>query len=181
MSRTDRPLSDLGKMHASKINLDSELDELELVACSPAIRAVETALLVCKGTILESLPFEIFPDLREMDFGLFEGKTHAQLRIDEPSFPSWYSDKKSAATPPGGETWAEAFARAESFLSTIYSRNCSTLIVSHGYQLRLLLVALLNLSHPSSMRRFELGNSCYSVVTRRSNNAWQLTKHNIGF
>lgn len=180
MSRTDQPLSRVGKLHATDVDLAKDKAGLTLIASSPSERAMATAELVRRNNSLESLPIETFQELREMDFGTFEGMTHEQLRRDMGSlFLSWYSGSSKASTPPEGETWEDALDRAEKFLTTISLQNRSALVVSHGYQIRLILVAALGLPHPAAMRRFTIGNACYSVIQRNSSGFWQLTKHNV--
>ena len=182
LSRTDLPLNATGRQQAQGIRLDGLAFEPSLVASSPSIRTVETAEFVRSSNSLKHVPFELFADLREMDFGQFEGGTPTELRQSvelATAFNSWSTDKPNAMAPPGGESWGAAFARAESFLAQLVMGGKDALVVSHGYLLRLVMVAALGGSHPSSMRRFAIGNACYAVLELQDANYWRLTQLNV--
>ena len=65
---------------------------------SPLLRCRQTAAIIYPG-----LPCRLVEDLREMDFGLFEGKTNAELS-DQPFYQEWLAAGR--ADFPGGETMA---------------------------------------------------------------------------
>jgi broad specificity phosphatase PhoE len=69
---TDRPLSDFGRRQARELAAELEGDELEAIYSSDLARARETAEIV--GERL-GLPVELDPDLREKDWGNWEGLT----------------------------------------------------------------------------------------------------------
>jgi broad specificity phosphatase PhoE len=67
---TDRPLSDYGRRQARELAADLEDEELEAIYSSDLARARETAEIV--GERL-GLPVVLDPDLREKDWGTWEG------------------------------------------------------------------------------------------------------------
>src|SRR6476646_1743167 len=67
---TDRPLSDYGRRQARRLAEDLEGEELEAIYSSDLARARETAEIV--GERL-GLPTLLDPDLREKDWGTWEG------------------------------------------------------------------------------------------------------------
>jgi broad specificity phosphatase PhoE len=69
---TDRPLSDFGRRQAQQLAAELEGDELEAIYSSDLTRARETAEIV--GERL-GLPVALDPDLREKDWGSWEGLT----------------------------------------------------------------------------------------------------------
>lgn len=73
IGRTDQPLSEFG------INKLKELkyDDVCKVYASPMKRCVQTASVIYPGKEIN-----IVDDLREIDFGTFEGKTHNELNGD---------------------------------------------------------------------------------------------------
>ena len=75
----------------------------------PAVdRLFSSPLLRCRQTaaiIYPDLPCRVVEDLREMDFGLFEGKTNSELS-GQPFYREWLAAGR--ADFPGGETM-EAF------------------------------------------------------------------------
>ena len=69
---TDRPLSDFGRRQAEQLAAELEGEELEAIYSSDLARARETAEVV--GERL-GLPVALDPDLREKDWGTWEGLT----------------------------------------------------------------------------------------------------------
>ena len=101
--KTDLPLSPEGLNELRILRDDIEYPEIERLYSSP--------LLSCRQTGAVLYPdMDIIPvsDLREYDFGSFEGKTAAELESD-PNFIPWTSGKLSA--PPGGEDNSEFIKR----------------------------------------------------------------------
>ncbi len=93
--RTDLPLSPEGLNELRLLRDDIEYPEIERLYSSPMLRCRQTGAVIYPDK--EIIPVE---DLREYDFGSFEGKTAAELESD-PSFKPWTSGRLSA--PPGGE------------------------------------------------------------------------------
>src|SRR6476469_9860646 len=72
---TDRPLSDYGRRQAQQLAGELEDEELEAIYASDLARARETAEIV--GARL-GLPVVLDPDLREKDWGNWEGLTSTE-------------------------------------------------------------------------------------------------------
>ena len=72
---TDRPLSDYGREQARRLAADLEAEDLEAIYASDLARARETAEIV--GERL-GLPVVLDPDLREKDWGNWEGLTSVE-------------------------------------------------------------------------------------------------------
>ena len=72
---TDRPLSDFGRRQAQQLAEGLDDEELEAIYSSDLARARETAELV--GERL-GLPVVLDPDLREKDWGTWEGLTSVE-------------------------------------------------------------------------------------------------------
>jgi broad specificity phosphatase PhoE len=78
--QTDRPLSDFGRRQAQRLAEELADDELEAIYSSDLSRARETAEIV--GERL-GLPVVLDPDLREKDWGTWEGLTAVERdRVD---------------------------------------------------------------------------------------------------
>ena len=69
---TDRPLSDYGRRQARELAGELEHEELEAIYSSDLARARETAEIVGERV---GLPVVVEPDLREKDWGTWEGLT----------------------------------------------------------------------------------------------------------
>jgi alpha-ribazole phosphatase len=84
----------------------------------------------------------LLPDLREMNFGLWEGNTYQDLK-ELPHYQRWLSDPVSYC-PPGGESFAEFTHRVQNgwkkMTEEILSRKVGTCaIITHGGVIRYLL------------------------------------------
>lgn len=99
---TDDPLAACGVELACQRR--GELPKVERVYHSPMLRAVSTARLVWPD-----VPRCAVPGLREMDFGIFDGRAHDELMEDE-TYRTWLAQSEWEGYP-GGESFAEADAR----------------------------------------------------------------------
>src|SRR5215210_8569589 len=76
--RTDIPLTDLGRRQALAAGSVLEGHEFARVLSSPLSRALETARLAGYGDVVET-----DDDLLEWDYGVWEGRTTADVRKTE--------------------------------------------------------------------------------------------------
>lgn len=99
IGRTDEPLCEIGIAELSKMSYP----DVDLVVCSPMLRCRQTARLIYSDSKLL-----INENLRECDFGDFEGKNYLELS-DNPAYAEWI--KSNGTLPfPGGESH-EGFQR----------------------------------------------------------------------
>src|SRR4051812_36442312 len=99
--RTDVPLTDLGREQARRLRQKLGERPFALVLSSPLARALDTARLAGYGDVVE-----VDPDLREWDYGDFEGETTPHIRKTIPGWSIW------TYPAPNGETAEEVAARA---------------------------------------------------------------------
>jgi len=104
LGRTDDPLAACGVELACRRR--QELPPVLRVYASPKLRARCTARLVWPNAEIA-----IVPGLREMDFGIFDGRAHAEL-MEDPAYREWLAQGEWEGYP-GGETFAQARARVE--------------------------------------------------------------------
>jgi probable phosphoglycerate mutase len=97
------------------------------VLSSPAARALETCRLAGLGADVR-----VCDDLREWDYGAYEGMTTAQIREGRPGWTIWTGEV------PGGERLAEVGARADRVLAEARSADGDVAVFSHGHFLRVL-------------------------------------------
>ena len=123
VGKTDEPLCPEGRAAAERHEKDLSLDR---VFVSPLKRARETAAILfpnAEQTVIE--------DLREMDFGAFEGRTADEMEHD-PVYRAWVEDLCRGACP-GGESQAEFHARIkDAFLNTVQTAGADATFVVHG-------------------------------------------------
>ena len=67
--------------------------------------------------------WRIVPDLREIDYGLWQGLTRAEIRHRQPKLYREWADEPDNGCPPAGETFDEAAARLETAVESIRRRH----------------------------------------------------------
>ena len=121
---------------------------------SGLIRTKETMELLFgeQETVIEE------PDLMEMDFGDFEGKSYEMLK-DDPAYQEWISGDNERKVCPGGESGEQMRVRVLSALDRILQRDPAKriVIVTHGGPI----AAILQLLFPEkNLNRYEWQPEC---------------------
>ena len=144
---TDIPLNENGIRQAHSLSSYLEREErekgvpLSFVFTSPLKRAEETAEIVGKRL---AVPVEVIPGLEEMDFGVCEGKSWLQAKVEyAKEIEEWEENI------PGGESYQDVLERFFSAWSLIKKklkeqpafslREKDILLVTHGALIMLLL------------------------------------------
>jgi probable phosphoglycerate mutase len=123
-----------------------------LVLTSPSARALETSRLTSLGD-----EARVDEDLREWDYGDYEGLTTAQIRTEQPGWTIWTGEV------PGGETIEEVGARADRVLAELRSAPPDVAVFSHGHFLRILAARWVGLE-PSAGALLALDPATISVL-----------------
>lgn len=135
------PLTELGKKQASQTASFLTKYSFSALYCSPLLRAVETAQTIAHPHQISPLQF---PDLAEMNYGEWEGKTREEITIP---FPKEIWDEQGFQfTCPGGESYFQAHQRFSQMVSEILNRhqpNETIGIITHGMVLLLYFSRLL--------------------------------------
>lgn len=106
------------------------------VVSSDLVRAQDTAAqLLRHHPQLRALGPQ--PDLRELNFGDWEGLSWAQVEAQDPAGHAAFFQDWRHGRPPGGESWVELKARCARWLQTA-SPVDGTVIVAHYSSLRAL-------------------------------------------
>ena len=132
-------------------------------------RAVETAAIMFP----DKEPV-IIDDLREMDFGVFEGKNHSMLDGD-PDYQAWL-DSGGRMRVPGGESIADVAERSVKALARAVSeageRGADTVcIVAHGG----LFMAMMSALTGEDALRFNPPNGAGYIVELETDDAGNVT------
>ena len=106
---------------------------VKAVACSPYLRAKETAAIVA-----EDVPVAEEPLIREVSLGVLEGRSFYDAYDAYGEALEPWIDDPFANAPPEGESLIDAYKRAEMFLK---AAKGDTLYVSHDGFMRLVLAA----------------------------------------
>jgi probable phosphoglycerate mutase len=151
---TDIPLTDEGRRQGELLRGRLAGREFERVLSSPLSRALETCRLVGLGDQVE-----VREELREWDYGSYEGRTTADIRGER---PDWYLWRDGC---PGGETAAEIGARVDTVVAELRELEGDAAIFAHGHLLRVLAVRWLELP-PEAGGHFGLSTATLSIVGR---------------
>jgi broad specificity phosphatase PhoE len=150
-SRTDVPLAPAGRRRAHELAPELSGRDFDLVLCSPLRRARETAELA-------GFPEPtIDPDLREWDYGEYEGLTTDEIRALRAGWNLWQDGC------PGGETPDQVGARADRVLERLRAAGGDALMFAHGHILRVLTARWLGMS-PAAGARFALAAGSLGVL-----------------
>jgi len=150
--RTDVPLTSRGEAQARALGERLAGVEFALVLTSPRSRALRTAELAGFGDRLV-----VDEDLAEVDYGDYEGRTTADVQRTRPGWDLWRDGC------PGGETIAQAAARAERALARARAADGPVLLVGHGHLTRTLASRALTLA-PDHGRHLLLDPASLSIV-----------------
>ncbi len=131
--RTDESLSILGQEYISE-NRERIIGEWNtkeiLFFTSPMKRCIETLKLIAPKALYDEIP-----DLKEIDFGVFENKNYEELNGRE-DYQSWI-DSGGKSDYPGGETLESFLSRNkigfEKLVHKLEERGCDkAIVVCHG-------------------------------------------------
>ncbi|MGN9782967.1 bifunctional RNase H/acid phosphatase [Nonomuraea sp. ZG12] len=133
----------------------------DVIVTSPLTRARQTAQAVAART---GLDYEVDEDLRETDFGAWEGHTFTEVQRRWPAeLAAWLTDPDTP--PPGGESFATVarrVERAQQRLKDTYEGR-TILVVSHVTPIKTLLRLAL-LAPPAALYRMHLDLACLSLI-----------------
>ena len=150
--RTDLPLTLEGKLHARQIGGFLNGRGFALVLTSPLQRARETCRLAGYG---ESAIIDA--NLREWDYGEYEGRATPEIQIERPGWSLW----KGGVI--GGESIEQVADRAQKVIDRAAASSGDALLFAHGHILRVLAACWLGLP-PETGRLFALGTASVSVL-----------------
>jgi broad specificity phosphatase PhoE len=163
-TRTDMPLSPLGVEQARATAAALAAEPIERVFCSPLSRARTTAeaIVAAQGRALEIVTDD---RLTEIDAGPFEGLTPAQIDAGPlaEAHARWHTDV-DPVTPQGAETLESARDRVAAFSADVSALPGTSLVVSHGSLMRVLVAAVVLGADPAAHRRLWLENGHWAVI-----------------
>ncbi len=157
--RSDIPLTETGREQASFLVPVFDEAKFTHIYSSPLQRSLETARLAGVGNKVE-----IWDDLREWDYGEYEGITTQKIREKVPGWTIW------THPVPHGETAQEISRRADRVAARLHEIEGNVAIFSHGHFLRVLAARWLGLE-VSCGRFFLLGTSTLSILGYEHENA----------
>ena len=181
----DPPLVDEGRLEAAllaaRIAADPVLRSAR-IATSPLQRALDTARAMAAAA--GDIPLAPDPRLMEIGQGEWEGRTHAELAVDDAERYRAWRARAGEEQPPGAEPLDTAYARVAAVLADLEAAEAwPACVVSHGGTLRLAARYLLRLPGRRAWA-LDLDNASISsllaVEDRWRLERWNDTAHLLG-
>ncbi len=172
----DPDLSEAGRheaaLAAERLAGDVRLRPTRIVSSSLG-RALATA-----APIGEALGVAVVSDDRLMEIGQgeWEGRTHAELEVEDGERYRAWRRATGIRQPPGGESIESATQRIRACVADLTADGGGVVcVVSHGGTLRILAHVLLELT---DVHVLEVDNASIGVAARSSSGGWQLERWN---
>ena len=165
-SRTDIPLTPAGQHQARALGRLLAGRPFALVLTSPLGRARETCRLAGYGDVAQ-----VTDDLHEWNYGIFEGRTTAAVRVEQPGWSIWTSPI------PEGESVEQVGERARRVIDRAAAAGGDVAFFAHAHILRILAACWIG-QPPVDGRLFALGTASISILgyerETRVISAWNL-------
>ena len=150
--RTDIPLTDEGRRHARALGARLAGWRFRRVLSSPLARALDTCRLAGFGDRVE-----LTADLREWEYGAYEGRRTADIREERPGWGLWVHGV------PDGETVDDVGQRADRAIEAVRAEEGDVALFAHGHILRVLGARWIGLP-PDHGRLLALSTASISVL-----------------
>jgi probable phosphoglycerate mutase len=150
--RTDLPLTERGREYARRLGAVLRERTFALVLTSPLRRARDTCELAGYGDLAQ-----VEPDLREWDYGDYEGRSTLEIRRERPGWHLWQDGV------PNGETVEQVAQRARRVMERALAAKGDIALFSHGHCLRILAAIWVGLP-PTDGRLLALDTASMSVL-----------------
>ncbi len=174
----DVMLSDFGRELAIASGNNLKNESFDMIFSSPLKRAYETACL-----IRPQQKDDIITDdrLRELNFGIYEGKTMAELSHDPDGYFQYFFDApEKYRAPLGGESLTHLCERAASFMAEVIeplADTCSrVMIVAHGAINKAM---LMHVKGETDLCRFWAGRlqkNCSVTILNYAHGSYEITE-----
>jgi alpha-ribazole phosphatase len=160
---SDVPLTEAGIEQASLAHDKLKKIRFGKVYSSDLSRAYETAGIISK----KPKKIVVCSELREMDFGIFDSLSHADMKANHPEeYREWSSDFLNNV-PPGGESMISMYSRVNEKYREIVEKHLGTddniLLVSHGGVIRSILASQI-CSGVDSYWKFKIDNCGINIL-----------------
>jgi broad specificity phosphatase PhoE len=140
-SYTDLPLTEIGAEQARALGKRLAGHDFDAVFVSPRLRATQTCELAGFGA-----RGEVLDDLREWDYGDYEGLTTAEIRRSHPQWTVWEDG------PLHGESPEDVGLRADRVIDRIVVDGGDVALFGHGHMSRVIAARWIGLSASGGAR-----------------------------
>jgi len=157
--RLDFPLSEEGRKQSREAGIFLKKNfEFDAIISSPQKRALETARIIAE---ILGLPLKVDERLREISYGILEGKKHDEVKDWKP-YLKWLENPVKYPLE-GVDDLNDLAGRLKSFLKDHYGVYEKPLVVTHGGIVRAFVCLLGNIGF-ENLWRFSVGNVSLSSV-----------------
>ncbi len=158
---TESPLSDLGREQARRVGERLRGVKFDIVVSSPSGRAVETANIAVENRA----PIHVRDGIREINLGVWEGRSAAELRKAYPEDVALWFDRPSDLRIEGGETIRRFRSRVTGAMNDIQNEfdDKSIAVFAHGGMICAWLTRLLGMKL-DDIWRFKIRNGSFTRV-----------------
>ena len=125
-SPTGAPLTEAGLQTANLAACELSAEDIQAVYAGDAEAEEQTARLIV-GQVKVKL--HLRAELRDIDFGLWQGLTREELRHRHPKLYKQWIDSPASVCPPGGETVSDAAQRLGEVLQAIAKKHRAAPVV----------------------------------------------------
>ncbi|MFA0753980.1 MAG: hypothetical protein IMHGJWDQ_001783 [Candidatus Fervidibacter sp.] len=170
--RSDIPLSEEGIRQACKVAERLAKLPLTAVYASPLLRARQTAEIIAS---FHQLPVCLEPDLREVDYGEWEGMRVVEVAERSPELEKLRWEAPMQFTAPGGEPMAQFAQRVIGAVQRIVAAHphATLCVVAHQTVNRFILCWALQMDFPF-WRRLRQDPACVNLLQVQEDGTWRI-------
>lgn len=169
---TDLPLNSEGRLQADRLADRLECEQISAIYSSDLMRAWHTAEIIAErfGVAVRAVP-----DLREMNYGEWEGLSESEIRERYGEVHSKWRENPADVRIPGGDTLTELRDRAFPAFCRIVEAHPdgNVAVVAHKSTNRVILCCLLGIEI-NNYRRIGQGNSALNVIEGRKDGVFMI-------
>lgn len=151
---TDIELSETGREQARLLAKRLNEEKVKAVYSSDLKRAFETACIIASP---HNLPVKVTKELREINFGAWEGLTYQEIMEQYKDLASEWYRYPGKVRIPGGENFQDLKERAYNTILELAHQNDpgTIMVVAHGGTIRAIICGLLDidLNHAFQIRQ----------------------------
>lgn len=176
LGKSDIDLDDAGREQAMRLRDWVESAGMDAIVTSPAVRALHTAAIVGAGP---GIAPRVDPRLRELDFGVAEGRTLAELRAHDPTVVDRFEADPVIHHFPDGEDPHAAVARMRGAIDDVVALGLPrVLVITHNTALRLLVCHLLGIPLAGYRRCLPVAEHCALTEVSATGGTFALHRFN---
>lgn len=169
----DTELDETGLAQAEGVAQALESEGVQRIVSSDLRRCVQTASPISQAT---GRQIELQAALRERHFGHLEGLPYEEVRARIAEKAAQIGAETHATRPDQGESYLDVWDRLSTVRSELSTESKTTVLVSHGGTLGLLLAGLLGQGFEEA-RAFRFANASITELVR-AEGTWSIKRQN---